>query len=540
MTKKSIVSKSVKYLMLASILGTTGISLMVGSSADASQLSPVVTQELKASEKIQNSAITYVDADGYMQVMPIEEGAVVSLSGTKKAITVKVGKEKTKIEGAKEVIFKGITIAKKSHLHLTTSIEKIKLDNVKTEKGFEIKDLPNLDTFLVKDSSFGSESAYSMKVHGNDKLTSYIIDNTKFEDNFYIHHNDELEVSYISNSVFDKNVRQEDNKEGYYTQFVGNTFVRDGRHEDSISSGGKSEKDIFFINEHKEIEMGATRYNAEKEGKIKYILPDGEKQKYVVPVGVDVETVVDKKDTVIITLTNGEVLTLQSPKSLTFKNVNITKRISFQNKKLKLENLAFNDCKTATIDIAHVHSLKTAQFFYTHVGNGHNAHVNIHDNDGMEMFVVQDSVVDAKLRLDDSEKLTKYVLNNVLVPGYMNADDLGETVLEISNSKFDHKIYSSQTIGGEAGRMNTGDEPVLTSEDSAKFDPFVELTREELMSKFNILAMDDDDGDITKNVTFEGLENVDIYTDGTYEITIVISDSDQNIVKKNVQLVIGY
>lgn len=548
MTKKTIVSKSVKYLMLASVLGTTSLSLMNGVTASAAVVQPEISEIIAESNEAQNSAISYVDKEGYMQVLPIAEGATVSISGSNRTLTIKTPDGKVSIDSPQELVLKGITISGNSTIG-TDSLAKITIDGVTCQRGLELSKLTNLEEVVVKDSSFGTGSGcchgWSFSISKSAKLTSLVVDNSTFEDDFQIASNKSLATAYVSESTFKQNVRPKYNKKGYFTEFVNNTFVRDGKKLKYIGAGCHNE-DIFFINRTGEA-IGMKddkRFDATKDGKVTYTTADGEKKDVVVPAGVNISSVSANKDTYSFKLSNKETFKITGATELTFRNVNITGNISFGtscHKTMNLESLRFVYSKTSSVKVNKAPKLKNIKIHGTEMTNPHSCKgINFSNNEALERFVVQDSEVYSKLQLSNSSKMNSFVMNNVYAPGYVEAYRLGTVELEISNTKFDNILGSTQGIAGEAGRQTLDNAPIIKANSVAQFEPGNEVSYEEFLKAIKFSATDVEDGDLTDKVEVIGFEEIDFFEEGEYPVSFTVTDSDYNKVTFDIMVVVVF
>lgn len=200
--KSTIVKKGTNYAMLAAVLSTTALSLMQAPSVMAAEVNPNVSQIL--SETVEEaSAVVYTDATGE-HTLPVSEGSVVKLSATATALNMTIDGTKYSLKGIKEVTFKGITVNDLIPFYLD-GVTKVTLDNVNFSKGIDFSGMKNIETLVVKDSTFGATD-YSLAIHSAPQLTTLAVDNSKFNADFRIYSNHSLETANLSNSIFKKDV----------------------------------------------------------------------------------------------------------------------------------------------------------------------------------------------------------------------------------------------------------------------------------------------------------------------------------------------
>ncbi|MDT2866315.1 hypothetical protein [Vagococcus carniphilus] len=175
-------------------------------------------KELTAEEMTQSS-VTYTDAKG-VHVLPIDKNAKVKLSVSSKTVTIRVDKEKYKLQDLKEMTLRGFTIDNTVSFNLN-GIETVTLDNVKFEKTLNISGTKDLETLVIKNSTLDK-----VKIHSASKLTNLTIDNTVFNDDLRIYSNRSLETAVISNSILKDELKQYSNHKNYKAQMINNEFKR--------------------------------------------------------------------------------------------------------------------------------------------------------------------------------------------------------------------------------------------------------------------------------------------------------------------------
>lgn len=514
--KSTIVKKGINYVMLGAVLSTTALSLMQAPSVMAAEVNPNVSQIL--SETVEEaSAVVYTDATGE-HTLPVSEGSVVKLSATATALNMTIDGTKYSLKGIKEVTFKGITVNALIPFYLD-GVTKVTLDNVNFSKGIDFSGMKNIETLVVKDSTFGATD-YSLAIHSAPKLTTLAVDNSTFNADFRIYSNHSLETANLSNSIFKKDVSQYSNKKGYFTDFINNRFER-SKTQRVINSGGMSKDDIFYINPN-DTTIGNSSFDNTKDGFVGYT-KDGNKEKIEVPAGVTITDVKDSKNTVSIKLSNGQTYKIENSTELNFRNVDITTTVAFTQKNLKLNKITFIGSRTKLIDIAYSETITDVQVIDTEISQS-SGYLSIYNNSAIKNLEIQNAVVTGTsgyISVYNNKAMSKFVMNDVYTHGYLSAYNLGETVLQISNSLFDDYISTNQVIEGEGGRAIIGDAPVI----EGAVDMTIEKG-EEFYPLAGITATDTEDGDLTGQITVEG--EVDTSVSGVYEVTYSVTDSDDN------------
>ncbi|MFY8330927.1 hypothetical protein [Vagococcus carniphilus] len=182
-------------------------------------LDQLKTDKELTAEEISQSSVVYTDAKG-SHVLPIDKNAKVKLSVSSKTVTIRVDKEKYKLQDLKEMTLKGFTVDNTVSFNLN-GIETVTLDNVKFEKTLNISGTKDLKALVIKNSTLDK-----MKIHSAPKLTSLTIDKTVFNDDLRIYSNRSLESAVISNSIFRDDLKQYSNHKNYKAQMINNEFKR--------------------------------------------------------------------------------------------------------------------------------------------------------------------------------------------------------------------------------------------------------------------------------------------------------------------------
>lgn len=526
MKKEELVKFSAKYLKRT--VTFSAVALTLGSA-----ILPVAVQAAeqnvsvgKNDQATTESAITYVDGEG-QHILAVPEGAVVGLSSTAKTINIEFGGQKYKLSNVSAITFTGITVSKLIPFY-SDSVVKLAFENVDFTKGIDVSGTKSLEELTIKNSSFGATD-YSFAVHGASNLTKFEIENSTFNADLRIYSNSNLASAKVTNSSFKDDATQYSNKKGYYTDYSNCSFERSTTKK-TISSGGMNANDIFYINKNGN-PIGASKFNVEKDGSLGYKDKNGEKQAIKVPAGETITKITDSKNQIKVELSNGEKVTIEGATELDFYNVNITTAVAFTQKGLTLNKVIFRNSKTKLIDIAYSETIKEVQILGTEISQS-SGYLSIYNNKALESVVIQNSEVKGSsgyISVYNNKLMTNLVLTNVYAYGYVSAYNLGETVIQISNSKFDDYINTNQTIKGEGALLPSGELPVIKGATNQSIDEG---------SKFNPLdgvsATDVEDGDITDQIQVAG--KVDVSVPGEYELVYSVTDSDGN--KAEVKVII--
>ncbi|MGO3732940.1 MAG: immunoglobulin-like domain-containing protein [Vagococcus sp.] len=522
---KKLMKKGTNYLMLGVVLSSSALLLLNTPTANAAEVNPDVAQILSESVE-EASAVIYEDAEG-SHMIPVSENSVVKLSATNTVLKMTIDGQKYELKDIKNVTFKGITVDRLVPFYLNT-VEKVTLDNVNFTKGIDFSGMENIETLIVKDSTFGS-SDYSLAVHAAPKLTTFAIDNSNFAADVRIYSNHELEVSHLSNSTFVKDVKQYSNKVGYSTDFINNRFERNKTNR-VITSGGMNQNDVFMMNQNG-ANLDHAPFDETKDGFVAYT-QDGEPQKIVVPAGVKVTKVKDLKDTVTIELSDGNVYKIEGSSELYFRNVDITTPVAFTSKHLRLNKMAFVETRTKLIDIAYSETVKDVQVIDTEISQS-SGYLSIYNNKAIENLEIQNSKVTGSsgyISVYNNKQMSKFVMNDMYTHGYLSAYNLGDTVLQISNSLFDDYISTNQVIEGEGERAVIGYLPEIHGAKDITLKKGSKLNVLE-----NVTATDFEDGDLTGKLEVTG--NVKPGR-GIYPVDISVTDMDGNTVSVTINVTI--
>lgn len=530
MKKHTLRKKTVNYLMLGVALSSAALLLVNTPEASAAEMTPEAAQLL--SEKVDlPSAVIYEDAKG-VQTIPVAQGTTVRLSATNTTINMTIGKQKYALKDVKNITFKGITVDRLIPFYSNT-VEKVTLDGVNFTKGIDFSGMKNINTLIVKDSTFGATD-YSLAIHGAPALTNFVVDKSSFDADVRIYSNKSLEKSYLSNSVFKKDVSQYSNKKGYATENANNRYER-SKTQRVINSGGMSQDDVFYINQN-DTKIGATTnsFDASKDGFIAYT-ENGVPKKINVPAGVQVTSLVDTRDTVTVKLSNGYTQKVTGSEELYFRNVDVQAPTAFVSKNLQLKKVSYVNSRTRLIDIAYSKSITDVQVINTTISEK-SGYLSVYNNDSMKNVELQNSEVTGTsgyISVYNNKNLDKYVMNDVYTHGYLSAYNLGGVTLQISNSLFDDYISTNQNIEGEGGRAKIGYAPELSGVKDLKFE---KGSPQDLIG--DVKAIDFEDGDITSMIQIDDSE-VNWAKKGKYTVTYTVTDSDGNSVSKTAQVAVN-
>lgn len=542
MNKKTVVSKSVKYLMLASVLGTTAVSLVTIPKVGAATLNTeLINPSGIKDDQGQDSAITYMDSDGSFKVLPVPVGTPITITGHPKEVDVKVGKDFYKLKQPKRMVIKGVTVTNLVPFY-TDSIEYLMLDDVEFKNGSDFSGMDLLETFLVKDSTFGGLD-YSLAIHGAPLLTMFEMDNTTLVGDLRITDNKILEKSTITNSTFNKVVTQEHNKAGYETMFYGNKFLRDGKIQRQINSGGMSDDAIFYINRKEDVAIGETKFDGSKDGELQVTYTDDSKEKIIIPKETSIEKTTEANNVITMLLSNGDVVKVENAKELIFNNTHVQK-LSFLKKDLKLEVLGFVNSKTNLIDVKNNETLHTVKVIASDISVD-KGYFSFYDNKAIKFIGFQDSQVHGEsgyISVYNNPTLEELVINNSYVYGYVSAYHIPNAELKISNSRFDDYISTDTNVQGEGKTVSFNEEPVFNIPNILAIPPYMSLNEKELIKALGITAIDAEDGDISDKIEIiDGFEDIDFdEVDSEHTITISVTDSGGLTVTKEVTFKIQY
>lgn len=443
--------KSAKLFMLAAIVG--GLSLATfTTSADAAEIPPKVIEFLSEDVEIL-SGISYIDATGHQQEIPIPQSAQVKVYSTSKEIRIEFNSYKYRLTNIKEITFKNVNVVNKAALYSDT-VTKLTMDGVNFERGVNISIMRKLKTLIVKNDSYFGDTSYSLAVHSCPYLVNLVMDRSTFNADVRIYSNAMLGEGYITNSILRDDTTQYSNQPSYRTVFVNNRFERPktGR---SNRSGGKSARDIFYINPQPERSIANTGYIGAQQGTIKWVDAYGNVNERTVPAYLGITSIVDNRDRITIKLQNGVVHDINGATELEFKNVYFRANISFVSRYLRLESINFVNCKTQAIAIANSETLQKVEMHGTEVSQS-SGYFSVYNNSVLTRFVVQDSSIRGTSGYTSVYRnllLEDFILNDSFFHGYVYTKDIGQAVLQISNSQFNDYLSSTSVIEGEADRQ---------------------------------------------------------------------------------------
>lgn len=515
-----------RLTMLGVVLSSSALMMLNTPVSEAAEVHPNVVNILNESVE-EVSSVVYTDATG-THSLPVSEGSIVKLSATSSTLNMTIDGKKYALKGVEEITFKGITVDRLIPFYLN-GVKKVTLDQVNFTKGIDFSGMKNIETLIVKNSTFGATD-YSLAIHGAPALTTVAMDNSDFNADVRIYSNHALDTAYLSNSVFKKDVSQYSNKKGYMTDFINNRFERN-KIQRVINSGGMSQNDTFFINQNG-TEVGNIPFDNSKDGFIAYT-NNGVRERINVPAGVQVTGVKDSKNTVSISLSDGSSYKISDSTELYFRNVDITTPVAFTQKNLELDKISFVSSRTKLIDIAYSQTIKEVQVIDTEVSQS-SGYLSIYNNAAIQSVELQNTEITGSsgyISVYNNHALTKYVMNDVYTHGYLSAYNLGNTVLQISNSFFDDYISTNQVIEGEGDRAVIGYLPEIEGAVDIKIDK-TEGSTETLLE--NVKAIDFEDGDITPAIELSG--DVNWNRRGEYPVTYTITDSDGNTVSVDIMV----
>ncbi|MBP1039450.1 DUF5011 domain-containing protein [Vagococcus sp. BWB3-3] len=520
-------NKGVKYLMLASVLASTALAFISPATADAAELSPEVTQVLSDQVTLA-SGVSYIDTTGQRKEIAIPTSSPVTLSATSTTISVKFNGQTHKLTNVRDVTFKNITVPNLIPFYLH-GVTKVTLEGVNFQKGVDFSGMKDIQSMIVKNSTFGATD-YSFAIHSAPALKTLVIDGSSLNADLRIYSNKTLTEATVSNSVLKDDANQYSNQKGFRTNYI-NTRVERPKGLRCITSGGMSAADIFFMNPNGSA-IGASKFDASKPGKIFYSGADGVVNTIDVPAYVTVTTVNDVKDAITIKLSNGYSTVLNGTKELYFRNVDIQTHVAFTQKGLRLESLKFVNSRTRLIDVAYSETMHTFDMHASEVSQS-SGYVSVYNNKAVKNFVMTDSQVKGSsgyISTYNMPTMENYIMNNDYTYGYLSTYNLGAAVLKLSNSQFDDYISSTNVIEGEAERPTIGYAPIIEAADRThvKGDEFNPLE--------DVKVYDFEDGDLISSVVVDNQVNES--RTGVYPVTYTITDSDNNVVTLTIQVTV--
>ncbi|QNL92851.1 immunoglobulin-like domain-containing protein [Lactococcus lactis] len=483
------------------------------------------TQDVAA----EDSAVSYVDASG-AHTLAIPQGSSVTMNSTATTLQITYGAQKFNLTDVTDLTLKGLIVTNLIPFYSRTVV-KMTLDNVDFRNGIDISGTTNLQEVSVKDSTFGATD-YSFAIHSASQLTKLNIDNSNFNADIRIYDNSSLESGSISNSTMVDDVTQYNNKNGYHTDFSNNKFDYTAAKR-TISSGGMSNHDIFYINRNDKA-IGSSKFDATKDGSISVKNSTGELQSLVIPAGVTLTKIDDSGSTINITLSNGQSKSFENVSELSLNNVDVTSVISFVSANLQLKKMTIINSRTKLIDLAYSKTLENVEILGTEISQS-SGYLSIYNNSSLKSLTLQDTSVKGSsgyISVYNNNIMNNFVINNVYSYGYLSAYNLGGTVLKVSNSQFDDYINTNQVIEGEGDYIPTGESPVINATDKTlkvndSFDALKDVT-----------ATDAEDGDLTGSITVKS-NDVDTSKAGTYHVTYSVTDSDGNVTEKTITVVVA-
>lgn len=531
--------KGFKYGMLLTLLASASLALVNPVSTEAaSEISQEVVDILDNANISLASGVTYVDSTGKTVEIPVPTTTQIRVNSTPTRIQLVIGRQTINLTNVREMYFKNVTVT--NYVNFNSSrLTKFTLENTRFQRGVEFGRMPSIEQLVVKDSYFGATN-YGIFVHDNANLSTLVVDNSTLQGDLRISRNKSLAKSTVSNSVLKDDAIQDGNKVWYYTDFIG-TKIERPRSVRAITSGGRSADDIFFMNPDPNTEIGASRFDGSTPGTIYYTLANGYRDTITVPVGVAIVDIRNRNDLITVKFSTGQEFNLGNPREIYFRNANIyTNQINLS-RQVGLETLKFVNCYTGIIQVNNSQTLKNFEMHGSEIVQSA-GFISLANNRSLENFIIQDSKIKGtagNITVAQNRTLNNFIMNNVYVLGRLNTQNLGSTVLKISNSQFDDSITSNNEIWGEEARQVAGFAPTL---DGTSFRENKDLIKNEtdILDRLNVKAEDIEDGDITDNVVIAD-HNLEFGTPGNpgpgdYKVIIEVTDSDLNTVRKEITI----
>ncbi|MCL2858440.1 MAG: DUF5011 domain-containing protein [Streptococcaceae bacterium] len=515
--------KKIKHYALSLLLMLVAIGPLLATpvqSASAAQVVPTAA-----------SNITYVDGSG-SHTLNVPQGTVATMSSSASTINISWSGQSYALKNVSEFYVNGLTVKNLIPFYSTT-VTKVSFDNVNFQNGIDMSGNSKLQEMSVTNSTFGA-CDYSFAIHCANALTKLTIDNSSFNADVRICSNSNLASAQVSNSIMKSNVTQYCNKAGYYTDFQNNKFDYAGICTKTISSGGMSNHDIFYINANG-TPIGASKFDVTQAGLITAVDTSGNTQTLGVPAGVNVKSVTYCGTTLTITLSNGQKATFQNTQKLSFNNVNIATCLSLVSCTAKFTDITITNSQTQLIDLAYISTLKTVNITGTAISQS-SGYLSIYNNPALQSVNLADTSVNGcsgYISVYNNKSMNNFQLTNVYAHGYMSAYNLGSTDIQISNSKFDDYINTNQVINGQGGNVipPVDEAPVINASDKAllqgkPFDPMIAVS-----------ATDKEDGDLTSKIIITA-NDVNTSVPGTYHITYSVTDSAGNTTTKTITVTV--
>lgn len=516
-----------KLLITGLLLSTLALSNIAAVETQAANTT-VDTEQVQEDPIGIEHGIVYRDASGEHIIEA--SNPTIKLNATNSEIKMTVDGKKISLKGVTDVTFKGITVDSLIPFYVD-SVVNLTLDQVNFKKGVDFSIMNNIESLTVKDSQFGSTD-YSLAIHSSHKLTDVTIDNSTFNADLRIYSNHALEGATIQNSVFKKDVSQYSNKKGYKTTYLNNRMERE-KVQRVLRSGGMNANDTFTINPT-ESAIGESNYRTDKDGFVKFVDASGNAQKVAVPMGVNVKELSDYQDRLTIKLTNGEEYQFTGTKELVLYNVKVDQGIAFTNKRLRLERMAIINSVTKLVDVAYSETINYFEVVKSSISQS-SGYLSVYNNPGLRNVVLQDSSVEGSsgyISVYNNKQLESFAMNGMYTYGYLSAYNLNGTDLQIGNSHFDDYISTNSNIDGVADYVPVGEVPVFEGlEDKAT------LKNGTIDFKTGVTAIDDEDGDLTENITVDD-SDVIYYLPGTYSAVYSVTDSDGNLTEATISVTV--
>lgn len=214
-----------------------------------------------------------MDANGTAQTIAVPANTQMTITTTNTSITFKGGNINQTIKGMKSLTLNNVIVKNLVPFYID-SLEDFTIINSSFNKGIDISICTGLKAVNVKNSYFYAAD-YTFAIHSCDLLTDLNFENTTFDKGeLRIYSNKNLASAKVKNSIVDKgNVHQYSNKKGYFTDYQGTQFNRSALK--TITSGGMSNADIFYLNKSAKTPIANVKYNAAAEGIVYSVNPAG-------------------------------------------------------------------------------------------------------------------------------------------------------------------------------------------------------------------------------------------------------------------------
>ncbi|MBP1039437.1 DUF5011 domain-containing protein [Vagococcus sp. BWB3-3] len=532
MKAKSNKNRGAKYIMLASVLASTALAMASPEPVAAAELAPNTLSLLDKDARFISSGITYTDFLGSEQEISIPESSEVTMNTTATEVIIKFDNQTYRLMNAKNLTLTNIMVKNKVGFYTDTIVD-MTFDGVTFVNGANIEAMNKLKSLTVVRSNFGSTD-YSLAVKSSPYLTKFSIDESEFAADLHIYTNRPLGEVNVTNSILQDDARQQNNLSTYRTNYSNTRFERYNGSR-IIGTGGRKAGDSFYINEQPERGIGKSQFKASAKGSISYT-DNFSDEAHNIPVGAytPITSVKASGDKITIKMQNGAQHIINNPRDITFNNVDIKSDVSLTAKTLRLENIAFIDCRTEVISVGNSETLQSFEIHRSEISQKQ-GYINVFKNTVLTRVVMQQSTVKGTsgyTSIHNNLAIEDFIMNDNLYDGYVYAQNSGSAMLQFSNCRFNEYVAANNVIEGEGGIQPIGEVPEIYA-----FDTFVNKG-DEFNALEGIEAYDYEDGDLTKAIQVEP-HSVNTDRNGVYPVTYKVTDSHGNTTVVTIEVTVG-